>query len=171
MEGVQDTLARAGIFQGVDPEAVAALINEMDTVTFPKGTTIFDEGEPGDRLYIIVDGKIKLALVEDGGAFEEGHRVHLVDQRGYCFRVHALENAGAGECVLYAFHESSSLRDGQGQWLQSLSRNFLAAVTVRFALYHPFAVLVRWLAKLVLIHHARLEPLHRQWERSEHKRD
>ena len=33
----------------------------MDTVTFPKGTTIFDEGEPGDRLYIIVDGKIKLA--------------------------------------------------------------------------------------------------------------
>ena len=44
MEGVQDTLARAGIFQGVDPEAVAALINEMDTVTFPKGTTIFDEG-------------------------------------------------------------------------------------------------------------------------------
>ena len=61
MEGVQDTLARAGIFQGVDPEAVAALINEMDTVTFPKGTTIFNEGEPGDRLYIIVDGKIKLA--------------------------------------------------------------------------------------------------------------
>mgnify|MGYP002717768950 FL=1 len=33
----------------------------MDTVEFPKGTTIFEEGEPGDRLYIIVDGKIKLA--------------------------------------------------------------------------------------------------------------
>ena len=61
MVGVQDTLARAGIFQGVDSEAVAALIGEMDTVEFPKGTTIFEEGEPGDRLYIIVDGKIKLA--------------------------------------------------------------------------------------------------------------
>ena len=61
MVGVQDTLARAGIFQGVDSEAVAALISEMDTVEFPKGTTIFEEGEPGDRLYIIVDGKIKLA--------------------------------------------------------------------------------------------------------------
>ena len=61
MEGVQETLARAGIFQGVDPEAVSALIEEMDTVTFPKGTTIFDEGEPGDRLYIIVEGKVKLA--------------------------------------------------------------------------------------------------------------
>ncbi|MCP1388500.1 Crp/Fnr family transcriptional regulator [Corynebacterium sp. TA-R-1] len=61
MEGVQDTLARAGIFQGVDPEAVSALISEMETVTFPRGTTIFDEGEPGDRLYIIVGGKVKLA--------------------------------------------------------------------------------------------------------------
>lgn len=61
MEGVQETLARAGIFQGVDPAAVSALINEMETVTFPRGTTIFDEGEPGDRLYIIVSGKVKLA--------------------------------------------------------------------------------------------------------------
>src|SRR5690625_6787006 len=33
----------------------------METVRFPRGTTIFDEGEPGDRLYIITAGKIKLA--------------------------------------------------------------------------------------------------------------
>ncbi|MEH0148037.1 CRP-like cAMP-activated global transcriptional regulator GlxR [Corynebacterium sp. Q4381] len=61
MEGVQETLARAGIFQGVDPDAVAELIEDMETVTFARGTTIFDEGEPGDRLYIIVEGKVKLA--------------------------------------------------------------------------------------------------------------
>lgn len=61
MEGVQETLARAGIFQGVDPDAVSALITDMETVTFPRGMTIFDEGDPGDRLYIIVSGKVKLA--------------------------------------------------------------------------------------------------------------
>ncbi|SDS60804.1 CRP-like cAMP-activated global transcriptional regulator GlxR [Corynebacterium timonense] len=61
MEGVQETLARAGIFQGVEPAAVSALIGEMETVNFTRGTTIFDEGEPGDRLYIIIDGKVKLA--------------------------------------------------------------------------------------------------------------
>ena len=61
MESVQDTLARAGIFQGVDPHAVVNLITEMQTETFPRGSTIFDEGEPGDTLYIIIDGKIKLA--------------------------------------------------------------------------------------------------------------
>lgn len=61
MEGVQETLARAGIFQGVDADAVSALIADMETVTFPRGMTIFDEGDPGDRLYIIVSGKVKLA--------------------------------------------------------------------------------------------------------------
>ncbi|ACP31804.1 Crp/Fnr family transcriptional regulator [Corynebacterium aurimucosum] len=61
MEGVQDILSRAGIFQGVDPVAVQNLIEQMETVRFPRGTTIFEEGEPGDRLYIITSGKIKLA--------------------------------------------------------------------------------------------------------------
>lgn len=61
MEGVHETLSRAGIFQGVDPVAVANLTKEMETVRFPRGATIFEEGDPGDRLYIIISGKIKLA--------------------------------------------------------------------------------------------------------------
>lgn len=61
MQSVQETLARAGIFQGVDPDAVVNLISQMQTESFPRGTTIFDEGEPGDTLYIIIDGKVKLA--------------------------------------------------------------------------------------------------------------
>lgn len=61
MEGVQEILARAGIFQGVDPGAVESLIQDMESVRFPRGTTIFEEGDPGDRLYIITEGKVKLA--------------------------------------------------------------------------------------------------------------
>lgn len=61
VEGVQDILSRAGIFQGVDPNAVHHLVQEMQTVKYPRGTTIFEEGEPGDRLFIITSGKVKLA--------------------------------------------------------------------------------------------------------------
>ncbi|MEL4163687.1 Crp/Fnr family transcriptional regulator [Corynebacterium bovis] len=61
MEEVPEILSRAGILQGVDPAAVQALIGQLDTVEFPRGTAIFDEGEPGDRLYIIITGKVKLA--------------------------------------------------------------------------------------------------------------
>lgn len=61
MEGVQEILSRAGIFQGVSPVAVNNLIQEMEIVRFTRGSVIFDEGEPGDRLYIITSGKVKLA--------------------------------------------------------------------------------------------------------------
>lgn len=61
MDAVQEILSRAGIFQGVDPIAVNNLISELETVRYPRGTVIFEEGEPGDRLYIITAGKVKLA--------------------------------------------------------------------------------------------------------------
>ena len=57
---MEETLARAGIFQGVDPEAAAALGSQLETVDYPRGSTIFALGELGDRLYIILSGKVKL---------------------------------------------------------------------------------------------------------------
>jgi len=57
---VDEILARAGIFQGVEPGAVAALTKQLQPVDFPRGHTVFAEGEPGDRLYIIVTGKVKI---------------------------------------------------------------------------------------------------------------
>ena len=57
---MDEALARAGIFQGVEPSAVAALSKQLQPVDFPRGHVVFNEGEPGDRLYIIVTGKVKL---------------------------------------------------------------------------------------------------------------
>src|SRR3954447_18282458 len=58
--GVDQILARAGMFQGVEPSAVSALTNQLHPVDFPRGHTVFAEGEPGDRLYIIISGKVKI---------------------------------------------------------------------------------------------------------------
>ena len=58
---MDEILARAGIFQGVEPSAVSALTNQLQPVDFPRGHTVFAEGDPGDRLYIIVSGKVKIA--------------------------------------------------------------------------------------------------------------
>lgn len=67
MESVQEVLSRAGIFQGVDPVAVNNLIKELETIRFGRGTTIFEEGDPGSRLYIITSGKVKLARHANDG--------------------------------------------------------------------------------------------------------
>jgi CRP/FNR family transcriptional regulator, cyclic AMP receptor protein len=53
-------LAGSGIFQGVDPSAVRALVAQLQSVEFRRGHRIFGEGDPGERLYIIVEGKVKI---------------------------------------------------------------------------------------------------------------
>jgi CRP/FNR family transcriptional regulator, cyclic AMP receptor protein len=57
---VNDPLARAGIFQGVDPSAAQDLKAALEPVSFPRSHVIFAEGEPGDRLYIVLSGKVKI---------------------------------------------------------------------------------------------------------------
>jgi CRP-like cAMP-binding protein len=65
--GVDEILARAGIFHGVEPEAVSALTDQLHHVNFPSGHRVFAEGEPGDRLYIIVSGKVKIGCSSPDG--------------------------------------------------------------------------------------------------------
>jgi CRP-like cAMP-binding protein len=63
--GVEDrhnwqVLASAGIFHRVDPSALSALTQQLQPVDFPRAHTIFSQGEPGDRLYIVISGKVKI---------------------------------------------------------------------------------------------------------------
>ena len=64
---MNDVLARAAIFQGVDPEAVAALSSQLQEVSFRRGHKVFTEGELGDRLYIITAGTVKVGCTAPDG--------------------------------------------------------------------------------------------------------
>lgn len=54
------------------PRAVAGLTKQLCPVQFSRRQTIYAEGEPGDRLFIITAGKVKI-----GRRFPDG-RVHLL---------------------------------------------------------------------------------------------
>jgi CRP-like cAMP-binding protein len=64
---VEEVLRRAGIFQGVDPESVDALADEFQVVDAARGTVLFREGEPGDSLFIVLSGKVKLGRRSSDG--------------------------------------------------------------------------------------------------------
>ena len=53
------TDARTGMFQGFK-SAVAAITKQLQPVDFARRWTVFAEGEPADRLYIIISGKVKI---------------------------------------------------------------------------------------------------------------
>jgi len=57
----------APMFVGMDPDASAALIESMTTVSVPRGDVLFHEGLPGDRLFVVRSGKIKLGRRSSDG--------------------------------------------------------------------------------------------------------
>jgi CRP/FNR family transcriptional regulator, cyclic AMP receptor protein len=64
---VQQALADAAIFHGMEPAVVDALTAPLPCTAYPAGRVIFDQDSPGDGAFIIVSGKVKLGCaVSDG---------------------------------------------------------------------------------------------------------
>ena len=57
---VDSILVRAAIFQGVETSAVLPLLEQLSPVDVPRGHVFFSEGDFGDRMFIIVSGKVKI---------------------------------------------------------------------------------------------------------------
>lgn len=57
---MDDVVLSAPLFAGIDEQAARALLDSMSRVDLPRGQVLFHEGEPGDRLYLIASGKLKL---------------------------------------------------------------------------------------------------------------
>ena len=62
-----DVIARAPLFAALDAEASAALRATMVDVALSRGDVLFSEGDPGDRLYVVTEGKIKLGRSSSDG--------------------------------------------------------------------------------------------------------
>jgi CRP/FNR family cyclic AMP-dependent transcriptional regulator len=62
-----DRLSETPLFRALDPDAQRDLQATMTEVHVPRGQSLFDEGDPGDRLYVITAGKIKLGRTAPDG--------------------------------------------------------------------------------------------------------
>ena len=64
---MDDAFMQSALFSALDPEGAAALRASLTATDVPKGAVLFHEGEPGDRMYIIVEGKVKLGQTSADG--------------------------------------------------------------------------------------------------------
>ena len=62
-----DVVRQAPLFAALDEEAAKALQSTMTRVEVPRGEAVFHEGDRGDRLYVIVEGKVKLGRASGDG--------------------------------------------------------------------------------------------------------
>src|SRR3954452_20395931 len=60
-------LARLPLFAALDDDAAAALEAVMSTRAVERGHHIFREGDPGDRLFVVLDGKVKISRAAADG--------------------------------------------------------------------------------------------------------
>ena len=62
-----DVLRQAPLFSALDDEAAGALRSSMSENRLRRGEVLFHEGDPGDKLYIVTDGKVKLGRTSSDG--------------------------------------------------------------------------------------------------------
>jgi len=64
---VDDVIRKAPLFSAVDDEAAEALRRSMTEINLGRGQVLFREGDSGDKLYVVADGKVKLGRTSSDG--------------------------------------------------------------------------------------------------------
>ncbi|WP_028474714.1 Crp/Fnr family transcriptional regulator [Nocardioides alkalitolerans] len=62
-----DVLRQAPLFSALDDEAIAALISSLAESRLRRGEVLFHEGDSGDKLYVVLEGKVKLGRTSTDG--------------------------------------------------------------------------------------------------------
>lgn len=56
-----EQLGKIGLFSGLKPAALETILRVTTEETHPKGTKLFGHGDPGDKLYLILEGKVRVS--------------------------------------------------------------------------------------------------------------
>jgi CRP-like cAMP-binding protein len=62
-----EALGRCPLFSGLDTESRQAIAGSLRTRRFRKGEVLFHEGDPGDTLFIVASGAVKVVVPSDDG--------------------------------------------------------------------------------------------------------
>jgi CRP-like cAMP-binding protein len=62
-----DHVRKAPLFSALDDDSAKALMESMTASHLERGDILFREGDRGDRLYVIGEGKVKLGIVSNDG--------------------------------------------------------------------------------------------------------
>ena len=123
-------MRHAPLFAGLNDDAAEALRSTMTQVRLRRGETIFAEGEPGDRLYVIIDGKVKLGQTSGDGR----ENLLAVLGPGEMFGELSLFDPGTRTSTATALTDSTLLGLSQGELRPWLAGRPIVAETLLRAL-------------------------------------
>ncbi|MCX8022749.1 MAG: Crp/Fnr family transcriptional regulator [Syntrophorhabdaceae bacterium] len=71
-----DCIKTVGLFSSLKDSEIESIAEIAALKSYPKGATVFQEGESGDALFIILKGKVKVSLLDEDG------REYILDTLG-----------------------------------------------------------------------------------------
>ena len=114
---MDENLREAPLFKALDDEAATSLRKSMLLQELKKGQTLFQEGQTGDRLYLVKSGKVKLSHASGDGR----ESVFMVLGPGDMFGELSLFDPGPRTSTAIAVPDSEILGLGHSDlkpWLQ-----------------------------------------------------
>ena len=66
-ERAAELLGATGLFGGLDPKALRHLAARVSERSYKKGQLIFYQGDPGDALFVVVEGVVKVFVPSEEG--------------------------------------------------------------------------------------------------------
>lgn len=112
-------LKQVPLFVGLSIEELKLLASICEEVVYEKGQRIFNEGDPGDAMYIIVNGRVSVEIVQ-----HDGKVTRLATRTGYeFFGEMALFDAGPRSAAIVTIVDTLLLKI-EGTALMKLARQY-----------------------------------------------
>lgn len=118
-------LSKVELFRGLDAEILGAIVPRMSEETFRRGAVLFHEGDDGDRLYVLLTGKVRVYVERLGSVI-----TYDVFEAGACFGEMALIEAAPRSASVRAELPCRCLTLGQQDFLDLLQEQPRMAVTM-----------------------------------------
>ena len=64
---VFDQLSHNRLFEGLEPDLLKQIRKQVDVLQFKSGEVVFHEGDPGDSLYLVGEGSVKISKEDRAG--------------------------------------------------------------------------------------------------------
>jgi CRP-like cAMP-binding protein len=136
---LQDVLASVPFFGELTPAELDRIIALGRLVTYPKGVVVFQEGDSGEALYIVVDGSVRIGKVVPGAKEE----AMAFMERGNCFGEMALFDEFPRSATAIAHQESRVLFIEKQVFLDLLRSDSVIARKILWAFCRTLSVRLR----------------------------
>jgi CRP-like cAMP-binding protein len=125
-----DVVRKAPLFSPLDDQEAETLISTMSASRLERGDVLFHEGDQGDRLYVIAEGKIKLGRTSTDGR----ENLLAILGPGEMFGELSLFDPGPRTATATAVAETQLVSMGQDQLRDVLHQRPNVALTLLTAL-------------------------------------